>query len=584
MRETPPEDPYATSIRLKKIVQPKHSGHLSAAEVAKAIKLVFDTPRNAMSVPVWNMLLSAIGKVGRLELMWKTFNDVSTSFVLATLCQRSQMKKRGYKPNSRTFTTLLNAYAGVRHSFDLGETRSAPSIEARSKSRVSIIYDQAQAYLSAKMEEVEAATRWNDPDELGLATDAEPDEVKIDSTLMHDVNVGPTNAYLKFLASARMYNEMDKVFVAMPTIGPLSPDTITYTTMFSALYDSLNARARLTSDRPQYSTTPNGIWARMCRQFLSESADKTDTSRSPDQTVVLVALKCLARSDQRSQRLVMDLIDTIWNVPRPNASEPPMLRGPSGYTIPQLPLTLRAATTIMSVCPKPTDRSHYAHVFLNRSDLQKQLDTPFLIAAIRALSETGDIRDVCEILDNYQPRQPNHWPISVWHDSLTAARWSKSEEQGMRTQPDFDAALAVFRRMTHLPPGVEGGHREGDYRILPPNGEPKDIRGIMWAKTPPIAPDAKALSLLIKTSLGRGWREVEQAIRVYDYYQTAEGGPCGERSEADSDIRGRQWDQELAKDVQRACERLLERQLPPDQVRAHRRRLEAVKHDLSCED
>lgn len=47
------------------------------ADLDKAIKLVFDTPRSAVSVPVWNMLLGTIGREGRLELMWKTFNDVS---------------------------------------------------------------------------------------------------------------------------------------------------------------------------------------------------------------------------------------------------------------------------------------------------------------------------------------------------------------------------------------------------------------------------------------------------------------------------------------------------------------------------
>ena len=69
-------DPYGTSLRLKKIIQPR-SGTMTTVDVEKAIKLVMETPRNAVSVPVWNMLLGMIGREGRLELMWKTFNDVS---------------------------------------------------------------------------------------------------------------------------------------------------------------------------------------------------------------------------------------------------------------------------------------------------------------------------------------------------------------------------------------------------------------------------------------------------------------------------------------------------------------------------
>lgn len=70
-----PTDPFGTSLRLKRIIQPR-SGPMTSADVEKAIKMVMETPRDAVSVPVWNMLLGMIGREGRLELMWKTFNDV----------------------------------------------------------------------------------------------------------------------------------------------------------------------------------------------------------------------------------------------------------------------------------------------------------------------------------------------------------------------------------------------------------------------------------------------------------------------------------------------------------------------------
>lgn len=54
---------------------------MTTVDVEKAIKLVMETPRNAVSVPVWNMLLGMIGREGRLELMWKTFNDVSNTLI-----------------------------------------------------------------------------------------------------------------------------------------------------------------------------------------------------------------------------------------------------------------------------------------------------------------------------------------------------------------------------------------------------------------------------------------------------------------------------------------------------------------------
>lgn len=503
------------------------------------------------------------------------------------------MKKRSFKPNSRTYTTLLNAYAGIRHSADTSDPRGSRIVEPKTLSRVSIIYDQAETYMAAAQAELERAANMNDPEELGLATDAMVEEGEDGGYATDvDVSVGPTNAYLKFLARYGMFKEMDKVFLALPTTGPLSPDIITYTTMFSALYDDLNRRgrdAKSGSDRSERSmTNPSGLWTRMCRQY-SSTDDHVHTGadglRSIDESVVLIALKCLSRGDQSSQRTTMDIIDTIWSLPRPSSpssyNATPVLRGPTGSALPKLPLSIRAATTIMSVCPKPTDRSHYAQLFLDRDELRKEIDTPFLIAAIRALSETGDIETVQDILDNYQPRQPNHWPLSVWHDALTAARWSKSEDQGLRSQPDFQSALKVFRRMTHLPAGVEDGEREGTYEADSPNGKSSDMRGIKWARSPPIEADPKSISLLIKIALGRGWREVEQAVNVYQYLQSGlssaddgQGHLQGRRAKMGGK---RQWDLELAKDVERACERLLEREWPKDKAREYEKLKEKAR-------
>jgi hypothetical protein len=50
---------------------------MSSADLDKAIKLVMEAPKSTVSTPVWNMLLGTIGREGRLELMWKTYNDVS---------------------------------------------------------------------------------------------------------------------------------------------------------------------------------------------------------------------------------------------------------------------------------------------------------------------------------------------------------------------------------------------------------------------------------------------------------------------------------------------------------------------------
>jgi hypothetical protein len=484
------------------------------------------------------------------------------------------MKKRGFKPSTRTYTTLLNAYAGLRHSDDTTERRGPRTPEPRTVSRVNIIFDQAQSHLAAQAAELDRLESQNDPEELGLATSGMVDESFVEGDGL-DINIGPVNAYLKFLAKYGMFQEMEKAFTAMPTSGSLSPDSITFSTMFSGLFDKLSRKSlRETSSAPTLladkGLTASGLWNQAYRQFRDNESPRSSDKRKIDEELALIALKCLSRGDQISQRQTMEVIDALWPLPRPKDTRTPsqIRLTPPTHTLPQLPLTIRAATTIMAVSPKPTDRSHYARLFLQKAELQKAIDTPFLITAIRAFSETGDVQAVLDILDSYQPRQPNHWPVAVWHDALTAARWSVSEEQGMKNQPNFEAALSILRRMTHLPPGVEEGEIKGTFTHESPNGKPVDTMGVKWAKSEPVAVEAKAMSLFLKSALSRGWRDIQKAIAVFNYLDGTKLLDLeGARKVVDREAQtgGRQWGVDLCRDVERACEIILEKDIPVEE-------------------
>lgn len=68
-------DSYRTSERLRRLIDT--NALPGAIKVEKAIKLVYETPKEALDVPVWNMLFALIGRHAKLDLMWRTFNDVS---------------------------------------------------------------------------------------------------------------------------------------------------------------------------------------------------------------------------------------------------------------------------------------------------------------------------------------------------------------------------------------------------------------------------------------------------------------------------------------------------------------------------
>jgi hypothetical protein len=487
------------------------------------------------------------------------------------------MKKRGFKPTTRTFTTLINAYAGLKHSEDTMERRTPRKPEPRTVSRVSLIFDQAQSHLATQVAESERQESQNDPEELGLNTTGMVDEGLVEGEGV-DINIGPVNAYLKFLAKYGMMGEMEKVFTAMPTSGPLSPDSITFSTMFSGLYDKLTKRTDPKEMKEAQAPinkglTASSLWNQVYRQFRDAESPRSSDKRKIDEELALIALKCLSKSDYKSQQQTMQIVDALWPLPRPNDKRTPaqIRLAPPTHSIPHLPLTIRAATTIMAVCPKPTDRSHYAHLFLLRPELQKHIDTVFLITAIRAFSETGDSPAVLEILQSYQPRKPNQWPPAVWHDSLTAARWSVSVEQGMKTLPNFEAALEIMRMMAHLPPGAEDGKITGPYIATSPNGKPVDTLGVKWAKAEPVEVDAKPMSIFLKTALSRGYSEIQRAMNVFNHLDGTKLLDLeGARRVAERDVdaqssKGRQWGVDLCRDVERACERLLEREMPEEE-------------------
>jgi len=138
----------------------------------------------------------------------------------------------------------------------------------------------------------------------------------------------------------------------------------------------------------------------------------------------------------------------------------------------------------------------------------------------------------------------------------------------MKTLPNFEAALEIMRMMAHLPPEVEGGEITGPYTAATPNGKPVDILGVKWIKTEPVEVEAKPMSIFLKTALSRGYSEIRKALNVFNHLDGTrlldlEGARRVANRDVDaSDKRGRQWGVDLCRDVERACERLLERELP----------------------
>lgn len=490
-------------------------------------------------------------------------------------------------PTARTFTTLLNAYAGLSHSDIPGGPFTPLQIPERlTLDRVRLIYDQSQRHIENVMKESEP----EEAEDLGVAYPEAEEVVEEEPEVnLDEVNITPTNSYLKFLGRFGMWDEMKRVFLAMSPSGSLAPDQITYWTMLMAA-NNIDRYRRANPEEaeklPQVDIGPTAklYWDQAVRQLcpINVSPAERDPKRFMDEQLVLVALQCFAAGRLEDQRLVENLIPRVWGLS--SHSQPAVVSSkvakmaahpdlPAAYAaLPTFTLSVRSATSLMSIIGRMRNRSmaaHYTHAILDRPHLQKDFDMPALRVAIHNFANAQDVDSVRSVLDSYQPSTgKDGWPLDVWLAALSAARWSA----------DWEAALSIFRTMAHLPPGVELGRATDSYKFTAPNGRPRDIRGKQWVEGRAHRPDTTAASTLMKTAVATGLKSVRQAFLVLEHYgfdhwwiASRPGAKFDLRLrprnlEMNSNLRKMIADRlELANDVADAAERLLVDQKNPQE-------------------
>ena len=429
-----------------------------------------------------------------------------------------------------------------------------------------------------------------------------------------EISLGPTNAYLKFLATFGRWDELERIHVAMDTEGPLAPDHITFTILFSALLTrwrlqerDLNHRVTAEPRGPTKSGSPGiieigptarSMWDHVVRQFHSSTTgDSLNGARTIDSELALLAMQCLLAGRPADQRLAISLIPFLWDLPAPGDAVVASATPRSGQSasrsnannvpshmrsIPALHLDSRAAKSILSMLSRSNQGSvaaYYAdHVLATRA-LLNVIDWGVLQSCIHILSNTGKVDRIIDIFDAFQPPTGNQgWPRHVWNNALTAARWSFK----------LPAALDIFRRMTHLPIGFEDG-RPTEYKWRPPNHNPTDIQGRRWIEPRPLAPDSKSMSLFLKTAMNvNNLHHSRQAWTIFRHYPLESFFviPTAELKDRDhkgavsllppfdheplvslSLVRAAEWRIVLARDVEALAERMLEGIMSGDEAR-----------------
>ncbi|WVQ62125.1 uncharacterized protein L199_000263 [Kwoniella botswanensis] len=516
------EDAYSTSMKLRKLIE-KHEKNsngskkgLTDLQIEEAVQIVISAPKNMVNTPVWNILLGFVGKQRRLNWMWSLYND---------------MKKRGIKPTTRTYSTMINAYSRISHSGDISAEYELIPVKELTHSRVTILFEQSQQHIkkcmnaSALLQEDLGITHSTS---VPSGSQVKKEDQSVNNEFEDEINTSPTNAYLKYLGRHGLWEEMYQTFLSMDTTGPLSPDSITYTTLFASLHHIHLVRGRQKSADPSIvhklidiGPVSRGIWDQCQRQFAKTKGER---DRSIDNELFSHALRCLIKGRPEDHRFAISLVDEIWGLPPPGQSKlASTSTSTSTGSTPRLNPTVQSATALIQGLLRSKQTvlaSHYTTLLLSRKDIQTSVDLYFLKSAINALSETGDIGGILGILESYQPPTGSEgWDISTYSSALQGARWAG----------DFPNALKIFKRATQISDDVENtspadksltaekGSGEGYIRSTP-NGQPVDSRGIRWIKPRPIVPDTNLLSILLKISVGSNNEAIKKVLNIINHF------------------------------------------------------------------
>ncbi|WWC58647.1 uncharacterized protein I303_101191 [Kwoniella dejecticola CBS 10117] len=509
------DDPYTTSTKLKRFIE-RHTKNknMTEAQIEEAVSIVMNAPKDLVNAPVWNILLGFMGKQRKLNRMWTLYND---------------MKKRGIKPTTRTFSTLLNAYSRTSHSGDTAFNSSIMPVKDLTHSRVTILHDQAQQHIKRCMTASSLLT-----EDLGISTETGESlrDPSITSTEYEDeIDIAPTNAYLKYLGRHGLWEDMYTAFISMPQQGRLSPDKVTYTTLFASLHNIHVARSRAQSHswaasynnaegatvkRIDIGSVARGIWDQCSRQF--SKSDPKDRDRQLDNDLVSHVLRCLIKGRPEDSRQAIRLTDEIWSLPPPNGQSTSSASSSSPQS-PKLQPDVQSATSLIQgllYTKQTVPAAHYATLFLANPQIEAEADIHFLKICISALSDTGDIGRITNILQSYQPPSTGMtgWQLNTWKDALQGARWSG----------DFPTALTLCKRATQISDDVENhspldsGRAVGDYEWTTPNGRAKDIRGVNWIKPKAIDPDFGLLAILLRSAISTNNEAIKKVLNIIGHF------------------------------------------------------------------
>ncbi|KAG1754034.1 uncharacterized protein EDB91DRAFT_1234378 [Suillus paluster] len=419
--------PYDLSMQLKRMC--------SEGDLEGAIERLKTTPRDAQNVAVWNTMISECLSAERYQLSYELFID---------------MKRRGFSPNSITFSTMLSGISLIKdwskYSKQLQNAHS--------------LYE----YYLKHMESVKFH---------------EPDNSK-------ELSLQPLVAYIQVLGDAGDYHKIFDVYFAMDQEGPLAPDRFVFTAMFKAIS---TRQKRSVSDgeastRNDAASDAKHVWIQM------EKVMQKNPDFHLDPGLIAAAIRALTRGSPNDQSFAFVIIRDRLGLSKPGEDMPRRLSNNLNAW------TLDAALQLCNSMQKHRLTVHFTRQVMEKINWDKVwmrylIDSSHIHKLLRAyagLASLGSLNESNEALEALE------W--SVQHDIIyhlpKLTPTAQSYHLALMTccrSVDWQAAVRVYELMT----GVEGSQFEVG------GSRPPAVK--MRSKGKNLPTDAETMSFLLRTAL-----------------------------------------------------------------------------------
>ncbi|KAI0352890.1 hypothetical protein OH77DRAFT_1591751 [Trametes cingulata] len=414
----------------------------SQGQLDEAYEYLQNLPLDTQNTMVWNTLIRHAGEAKRFRLAYLMYIE---------------MKRRGFKPTTTTYGTLMSVFVKVDNWQNRGKLLLC----------VHKVYDSYTEYMAT---------------------------VKEHNPQSPELNPMPANAYIQILARMGQYQRAFDVYNAFEDEGPLARDRITYTNMFKMIYDRGSAPGD--DEQAQKLRERAASDARLVWRHVMKRVERGD-EHIVDNLLISRLLQALAIGRPADHIVAFDIIRDWVGLVKPSetaspprvALSPPLLQDILWLCnkAQKYRLCVHFVQQLMEKNPAVLDRGHFDHV----------------MTAYGSLSAMGSPTEPARAL------QMLEWMLER---ELT-------ERDGIRIRPglstftlvlvvcwrakDWESALRTFELMT--------GFRAADFADgatgVPEMTPRSQSRNIM--------PDAAALSCLVRTALETGDEAaMRQCVRI----------------------------------------------------------------------